>query len=132
MRIPALLLFTVSAAGLLGFRADYDRIVPGDRLEVKFWGPNLGGTELRVVQSNGTIRLGDSTLLHVQGKTTDEAGRSLSAALYVSTGRTNAIRGGSVRKIAPIPDPIAMSVSQLDDSNVVFRLTNVTTNSIRL
>src|SRR5262249_16881630 len=73
MCIRAALVLVASALALVSFAADSGRIVPGDRLEVRFWGPNLGGTELRVVQSNGTIRLGDSTLLHVQGKTTDEA-----------------------------------------------------------
>lgn len=112
-------------------------IQPGDRLEVRFGGPGskvLGYsvTQLSLVDSNGVIRIGDCTAVRVQGMSTKEASKALCESLYVSKGEANLVQRASVRKIAPRPVPLALSVFQSEGSTLVFRLTNTTSNSFRL
>src|SRR3989442_5323 len=132
MRNRATLLFITVWIPLIGFASDSGLIVPGDRLEVKWWGPSYSATELSVVQTNGTVLLGDCTYARLQGKSRPEAVKAICGLLYVSNGKTNIIQGASVRKIAQIPAPLGFSVFQSGNSNVVFRLINTTTNSVRL
>lgn len=126
------LLFAALAVAMASCARDSDLIEPGNRLKVRFSGPGYSVSQLSVVESNGTILLGNSAPVRVQGLSTNEASKALCASLCVLDGKTNAVRDASVQKIAPLPTPLALSVFQSDGSNLIFRLTNLTTNSFRL
>jgi hypothetical protein len=96
------------------------------------WGPGYGATQLSTVDSNGLIVLGESTHVHLQGLSTNAAARALRAASYICNGKTNPVQEARVRKIAPLPHPLALTVFRSNGSNLVFRLTNATSNSFRL
>ena len=94
------LLVAAVAVAMAGFAGSSELIEPGNRLEVRFGGSGskiLGYSvsQLSVVDSNGVIRIGDSTFVRVQGMSTNEASKALCESLYVSEGETNPVRNAS-------------------------------------
>lgn len=131
-RASLILLVHMVLIGVNSSADDSGRIEPGDRLELRFSGPGYGASQLSVVETNGAISLGESGPIQVQGLSTNQASQVLCASLYVFEGKTNSVTNASVRRIASLPIPLQLSVSRGDGSNVVFRLTNPTTNVFRL
>ncbi len=146
-------LFLLLVATILA--TDTNRIFPGDRLEIRFAAGKSNsldtstfGTLISIVQSNGTVLLGESTHIKLQGLTMSEATNAIRGALYITwwpdreqkTGtarstlilNTNVITSSDIRKIKQVPPPLALSVYQKDASNYIYRLTNNTTNSYRI
>lgn len=130
--LKPLLLASAATVASLSLAAGVSSIAPGDRLKVVVWGPGYSASQLSVVDSNGMIRLGERTAVRLRGLSTNAAAKALCASLYISDGKTNPVREASVRKIAPLPLPLGLAVLRSDTSNLVFRLTNVTSNSVRL
>jgi hypothetical protein len=118
-----------------------DLIEPGDRLEIRYAGTNYSGGQISVVTSNGTIRIepvresmqgafrfAQTMPVRVQGLSTTEA----ADALRASVEKNDPLQKASIRKIAPVPAPLTLSVFQKDETNLIFRITNLTTNSFRI
>jgi len=125
-------LVSVVALAALSLAATTSLIEPGDRLKVVVWGPGYSASLLSVVDSNGTILLGESTSVSLRGLSTNAAATALRASFYVFNGKTNPVHEASVRKIPLLPVPLPLAVFRGDSSNLVFQLTNVTSNSFRL
>lgn len=131
-----ILLIAALMTAMPGCASRTDIIAPGDRLEVKFGadgsGSFYGVSQLSVLDTNGTIPIGDCAHVRLEGMSPLEATNAIREAAYVANGKTNKIRDVSVRKIAQVPAPLSLAVRRSGESNVVFRLTNNTTNSFRL
>ncbi len=76
--------------------------------------------------------IGESSHVRVGGLSTSEAANAICKVPYFDDKNPKVIQGAKVRKINAVPEALILTVLRIDESNVVFRLTNPTSRSVRL